>query len=182
VAPGGPFRVCRTRRGVTMRKGVAILVAVITLLVGIRVAVSHCEIPCGIYNDRARIVLLREHITTVEKSMKQIEALGAAEDRSWNQLVRWVRNKEDHAEKIQDIVTRYFMTQRVKVPPEGDSKAEARYVKQVTTLHKLLVTAMRMKQTTDTAHVESARKLVTGFAEAYFGPEDLEHLKEHGGK
>ncbi|MHC4473207.1 MAG: superoxide dismutase [Ni] [Planctomycetota bacterium] len=157
-----------------MKKTVTILVSTAVLLGVVTVALSHCEIPCGIYDDKARVVLLKEHITTVEKSMKKL-----SEKESMNQLVRWISNKEDHAEKIQHIVTQYFMTQRVKVPAEGDAKAEAKYLKQLTSLHKLLVTAMKMKQTTDPAHVKRARELVDEFAAAYFGPEDLKRLREH---
>ena len=74
----------------------------------------HCEIPCGIYDDQARITLLKEHITTIEKSMDQIEELQSKQDKDYNQLVRWIVNKEDHAEKLMGIVTQYFMTQRIK--------------------------------------------------------------------
>jgi hypothetical protein len=39
---------------------------------------------------------------------------------------------------------------------------------------------MKMKQTTDTAHVATARKLVEEFVAAYFSAEDQKHLKtEH---
>ena len=36
------------------------------------IAGAHCQIPCGIYDDAARITMMEEHVTTIEKSMKQI--------------------------------------------------------------------------------------------------------------
>ena len=36
---------------------------------------GHCEIPCGIYDDSLRVAMIKEHINTVEKSMKQINLL-----------------------------------------------------------------------------------------------------------
>jgi len=87
-------------------------------------AAAHCQIPCGIYDDELRVQLIEEHITTVEKSMNQIVALGKASPVDYNQLVRWVNNKEEHAQKIQDIVTAYFMAQRIK-PPKDHSDEEA---------------------------------------------------------
>lgn len=39
---------------------------------------AHCEVPCGIYNDSARLELMGEHCTTIEKSMKQIVELSKA--------------------------------------------------------------------------------------------------------
>ena len=32
---------------------------------------AHCEVPCGIYEDSVRIVMIYEHITTIEQSMKK---------------------------------------------------------------------------------------------------------------
>ncbi len=144
-------------------------------------AISHCEIPCGIYNDTLRVVMIREDIATVEKSMKAIRDLGAAEKPHWNQLVRWVRNKEEHAGKIQEIVTRYFLTQRIKVPAEGDREAREKYVRRLVALHQLLVTAMKMKQSTDPAVCRTARSLLDEFSRAYFSAEDRAHLGTHRG-
>ena len=68
-------------------------------------ALAHCQIPCGIYDDDARFTLMREHVATIEKSIKQITALGGEEKKNWNQLVRWVDNKEHHADELSEIVT-----------------------------------------------------------------------------
>lgn len=122
---------------------------------------AHCEIPCGIYNDSMRVVLLKEHITTVEKSMSKIVELSGAKERDENQLSRWVSNKEVHASEIQEIVTQYFMTQRIK--PETEQ-----YEKKVTLLHKILISAMKAKQTTDQKHIETLRSLVAEFDKLYF--------------
>nr|WP_319571807.1 superoxide dismutase [Ni] [uncultured Draconibacterium sp.] len=58
---------------------------------------AHCEIPCGIYGNSVRIALLYEHIETIEKSMNQINKLSKSENPDYNQLVRWVMNKEEYA-------------------------------------------------------------------------------------
>jgi nickel superoxide dismutase len=162
-----------------MKRGITLLASFITVLGAARIAVSHCEIPCGIYDDQMRIVMIRENITTIEKSMMKIKEIGTADKPDWNQLVRWVTNKESHAEKLQHIVTQYFMTQRVKAPANDDATAMGKYAQQLTSLHQLLVAAMKMKQTTDPAWIDQARKLTDEFAGAYLSPEDLKHLKEH---
>jgi nickel superoxide dismutase len=128
-------------------------------------AFAHCEIPCGIYGDQMRIATIHEHLDTVEKSMKQITELsqkGSNTPVDNNQLIRWVSNKETHATEIQHIVTQYFMTQRIK-PSEEDRAA---YAKKLQLLHEMLFYAMKTKQTTDTAHVEKMRSLVSEFYEA----------------
>ena len=140
---------------------------------------AHCEMPCGIYGDKMRIAMLYEHVTTVEKSMKQVDELAKAPSANANQLVRWVNNKEAHCNEIQHIVTQYFMTQRIKPAPKSDKAASEAYLSRLRTLHAMLIHAMKAKQTTDVAHVEQLRQLIDEFAELYFSEDDLKHLREH---
>jgi len=138
---------------------------------------AHCEIPCGIYNDKLRIDLLLEHTATIEKSMTQITELSAAGGKNYNQLIRWVVNKEEHANQFQHIVTQYFMTQRIKMPE--DSSAKEAYLNQLSLLHEMLILAMKSKQTTDIEYCNKMRQAIDSFSTAYFGKEELQHLKEH---
>jgi len=133
---------------------------------------AHCQIPCGIYGDQTRATLLAEHITTIEKSMKQIVELSAKTPTDYNQLVRWVNNKEEHADKISEIVTYYFMAQRVKKPADGDPAKQKAYIEQLTILHEMLVSTMKAKQSTDLVHIENLRSQLDRFSHAYPG---LEH-------
>ena len=130
-------------------------------------AYSHCQVPCGIYGDDARFDAIAEHITTIEKSIKQIESLSAEEKTNMNQVVRWVNNKEKHADEISQIVTYYFMAQRVKLPAAGDTKAYNEYIKKLTLLHEMLVYAMKTKQTTDLVNVDNLRVALEKFHRAY---------------
>lgn len=134
---------------------------------------AHCEIPCGIYGDSVRITLIYEHIETIEKSMNQINELSKQESPDYNQLIRWVANKEEHAIKIQEIVSQYFLHQRVKPVTSDNEEAYRKYTKQLELLHNVLVFAMKSKQSTDLAHIESLREKVHAFEHVYF--EDHEH-------
>lgn len=144
-----------------------------TLLAGVVVAVfagyvyAHCQIPCGIYGDETRIKLLYEHITTVEKSMQEIQKLSALEKPDYNQLVRWVQNKEDHVAKINAIIVDYFLAQRVKPADKDDIAAYAAYTQKVMVLHQILVNGMKAKQTTDLEYVQKLRELVDAFEHLY---------------
>ena len=133
---------------------------------------AHCQIPCGIYDDELRVQLIEEHITTIEKSMNQIISLSAAEKVNYNQLVRWIDNKERHAQEIQDIVTAYFMAQRIKSPISHDNETEVNeYLHKLALLHAIQVHAMKAKQSTDLEEVATLRDLVAKFRTAYFGEE-----------
>ncbi len=129
---------------------------------------SHCEIPCGIYNDEIRINLLQEHITTIEKSMNKITAISSEKKIDNNQLIRWVTNKEDHAKKFQDIVYQYFMTQRIPLVDQKDEKKYSQYTQKLILLHEMLVYAMKAKQSVNLDHINKLRKLVEEFRKVYF--------------
>ena len=145
-----------------MKKDLILLAAAgVLVLFSISSASAHCEIPCGIYDDQLRTKLIAEDITTIEKSIKEIEALRKAEPINYNQLIRWVSNKEDHANKIQHIVWQYFMTQRIK-------PGQKKYAETLSVLHQMLIAAMKCKQTTDLSHVESLRSLLKKFEGLYF--------------
>lgn len=128
---------------------------------------SHCQIPCGIYGDETRFTMLMEHIATIEKSMTQIEELSAQDDINPNQIVRWVTNKEEHAAEFTDIVTFYFLAQRIK-PAEKGSEGYETYQSQLEMLHHMIVFAMKCKQTTDLENTEKLKQLVGDFKESYF--------------
>jgi len=155
-----------------MKRFVLASVAVLALIAYTLPASAHCQIPCGIYDDELRVQLIEEHITTVEKSMKKIVEIGGAETVDYNQLVRWVDNKEAHANEIQDIVTAYFMAQRIKPPKDhGDEAAVNEYMHKLALLHAIQIHAMKAKQSTDLTEIETLRKLTGKFRVAYFGEE-----------
>ena len=82
-------------------KNRAILLAVlVSMVVLASLAWPHCQVPCGIYNDQMRFDMIGEHIATIEKSIKQITELSAEPKPNMNQIVRWVNNKDEHADEI----------------------------------------------------------------------------------
>ena len=152
------------------------------LLIGLIIVISlsyssksyaHCEIPCGIYEDTLRIELIKEHIVTIEKSMKMIIKLSEEEKPNYNQIVRWVNNKEEHANKLQEIVTQYFLTQRIKPESDKNNDRYYKYIKHVTLLHQLMVLSMKTKQSTDFLYINKLNHTINLFEESYF------HKHEH---
>lgn len=148
-------------------RNLTILVATY-LFAAVAPLLAHCEIPCGIYGDEARLVALDEDLRTVEKAMGQISALNDMGDvQSANQLARWVSAKEEHANRIQRVVSQYFMTQRLKVPDTEDDAAFETYTKKLVLLHKILRGAMKCKQSVDLEEVEAVRDLIHEFKHTY---------------
>lgn len=139
---------------------------------------AHCQVPCGIYGDAVRIVQIEEDITTVRKAMNMINDLaGQSDAQSLNQLSRWVRTKEDHAQKVQEAVLNYFLAQRVKAKEKG-SKERQQYVDQTLTLHQLIVSMMKCKQTVEQRNCSNAFELLDKFTNLYFDQHGIDHLKK----
>ena len=131
-------------------------------------AVAHCQVPCGIYDDEARFAMIEENLVTIEKAMGQIRAL-AGDPAEANQLVRWVATKEAHAGDTMEIISQYFLAQRIKAPESADQALLLEYHRKLASLHQMLVTAMKCKQTTDAGNVEKLRGLLATFHGQYFG-------------
>lgn len=146
----------------------SIILAVTALVGGAAAFVcAHCEIPCGIYDDPMRMKMIYEHIATLDKSVHEINHLNEAEKPNYNQLIRWVDNKDSHADQLQEIISQYFMTQRI-VPAEPGTAGYDKYVREITLLHRMLIQAMKIKQSTDPAAVEKLRGIAAEFEASYF--------------
>ena len=160
-----------------MRKLVLLLSSAVLLMAFSSPIFSHCEIPCGIYNDEMRFDMMEEDIATIEKSMNEIAGLSRAKETNYNQIVRWVMNKESHADKIVHVVTQYFMTQRLKPVDKKDLTAYRRYTTKLVLLHEMLFYAMKAKQTTDLENVKKLRTLLADFRAVYFSREQKHKVK-----
>lgn len=113
---------------------------------------AHCQVPCGIYDDNNVLGAMHTDYVTVEKAAKKIAELSKDPAANAHQLTRWIMNKESHAQAIQDKVLNYFLAQRLKTA-EAKTNQES-YNKKLTTCHKLIVAAMKCKQSTDPKAVE----------------------------
>ena len=149
-------------------KKITALVLFLTMLILLKpVVFSHCEVPCGIYNDQMRFTMIEEHIATIEKAINQITALSKESPQNMNQIVRWVMNKEKHAEEIQHIVSQYFMTQRLKLVDKDDAKTSKVLMAKLAMCHEILVYAMKTKQSTDLDNISKLKMAVHNFKASY---------------
>ncbi len=140
---------------------ISLILTIALLGVSIPGASAHCQIPCGIYDHQARVDLMLEHIGTIEKSVKKsTELSGKTDAKSQNQLIRWVNNKEQHAQKIQDIISTYFLAQVVKPADPNNKSAYKAYLQKLADHHAVIVAAMKTKQTVDLEKVKALRQAV----------------------
>lgn len=164
-----------------MKSTLAVALGVAMLaLVAAKPAQAHCQIPCGIFDDMLRIDMMTEDITTIERSIKAIADLaGKTSAADINQVVRWVENKDHHADLLAETVSEYFLRQRVKAPAGDDAAAAKKYADQLIALHGLLVTSMKAKQAVDLDTVKAMRDQLERFKSLYFTPEQLAQGAAH---
>lgn len=130
-------------------------------------ASAHCQVPCGIYDDDARIAQLQEDSVTIGKAIVQINLLSKNKDaKSVNQATRWIVTKEQHASHIIQVVSEYFLTQKVKPVASGSDGYDA-YLKKLADHHAVMVAAMKAKQNTDKASVDALNQAIGTLSHHY---------------
>ena len=128
-------------------------------------AFSHCQIPCGIYDDHAKVKEMLQDAVTIEKAADLIaELAGKSDAQSQNQLVRWVMNKESHAQNVISTMSDYYLTQRVKASQED-------YTERLVKHHTVIVAAMKAKQNADVKYAKELMKAIEAIA-PYYPPHD----------
>ena len=135
---------------------------------------SHCQVPCGVYDDTMRVKMIEEHTLTILKSMNYI-ASNQNDLEQQNQVTRWIINKEQHAQEIQEIISEYFLTQRIKLKDESQESKDL-YHAQLAILHSILLDAMKCKQTVDTSITNSLLENLNKFVNLYFDEHGKKHL------
>eukprot|EP00049_Salpingoeca_infusionum_P010019 m.169980 g.169980 ORF g.169980 m.169980 type:complete len:166 (-) comp14514_c0_seq1:151-648(-) len=135
---------------------------------------AHCQVPCGIYDDDARIETLREDTMTIAKSVSQIARLSRQGDDpvNLNQAVRWINTKEKHASDIISLISEYFLTQKVK-PLDASDPKYTEYLEVLAVHHKVMVAAMRTKQTVDPHRVGDLAHAVGDLSKVYSKNTDI---------
>ncbi len=132
-----------------------------TALLSTGVAHSHCQLPCGIYDDHARVHSMLEDADTIQKTVILIKDNSGKNDaQSNNQLVRSIANKESHAQSIIETISDYFLTQRVK-PSQDD------YTERLKKHHAVIIASMKAKQNSDLQHVDDLKATIAELEEYY---------------
>ena len=122
---------------------------------------SHCQVPCGIYDDHARVDQMLEDSTTVIKAATMMTELsGKTDPQSMNQMVRWIMNKEKHAQNIITTISDYFLTQRVKT-------GQPDYAERLQRHHAVIVAAMKAKQHAENSFGLALQKAIQGLEHYY---------------
>ena len=138
-----------------------VMVLSVSLIIYSPIAYSHCQIPCGIYDDHARVKTMLEDVATARKAIDLIAELSKKSDmQSNNQIIRWVMSKESHAQNIISTISDYFLTQRVKSKQKD-------YIERLKKHHAVIVAAMKVKQNADMTYVDALEESIEALLPYY---------------
>eukprot|EP00039_Didymoeca_costata_P018050 m.331959 g.331959 ORF g.331959 m.331959 type:complete len:209 (+) comp16825_c0_seq1:62-688(+) len=141
-----------------------------TLELSQRLVGGHCQVPCGIFDDPKLVAEVKEACATIRKAIVQINELSAAMSaQNFNQMTRWVNTKEEHAGKIIEQMSSYCLCQRVKPvgAPGSPFKEEKDYIDALKAHHNVMIKAMKVKQTVDTAACDALEHAVEDMSKMY---------------
>ena len=108
---------------------------------------AHCQMPCGIYHDDVVFDWGDQFVETAFKGMTVMIDSSFTTPKEKATFVRWVLNKEKESDDLANLLTTYFLQQKIK-PGEQDTP------KKLEALHKLLFLLVSIKQNVDIAIVE----------------------------
>ena len=131
-----------------------------------KTVLAHCQVPCGIYGDQRRFEQMLEDEQTISKAQVTLGELSEAgpDPQNINQIVRWVNTKEEHASRVMTTISTYFLAQRIKTD-------DPKYSEKLMAAHKVMLMAMKAKQSADPATAKSLEKAIFDFYRAYEGKE-----------
>ncbi|MBA3722922.1 MAG: hypothetical protein H0W88_11055 [Parachlamydiaceae bacterium] len=103
---------------------------------------SHCQMPCGIYHDEMVFDQIDQYIETMAKGISILTESKFTTVQEKNEFIRWVALKETASDVAAEIITTYFLQQKIKA-------GEDNTVERLVSAHKLLFYLMTIKQTAD---------------------------------
>ncbi|CCB85783.1 MULTISPECIES: superoxide dismutase [Ni] [Parachlamydia] len=109
---------------------------------------SHCQMPCGIYHDNMIYDQIDQYVETMVKGITVLTDNKFTTLHDKNEFVRWIMTKETESNKVSELITTYFLQQKIK-PDEEDS------TKKVVMAHRLLFLIVGIKQNIDIKMVKN---------------------------
>lgn len=127
---------------------------------------AHCQLPCGIYHDDMIYDLIDQYAETMYKGITVMNQSKLDSVHDFNELTRWVIEKEKESNETAQLITFYFLQQKIKPgEPETTKRLEA--------AHKLLFLLVAIKQNNEIRFVDQFAKQWEDF-KLMFHPEGYE--------
>lgn len=125
----------------------ALLVGIASFICHTGSLAAHCQMPCGIYHDEMVFNQIDQYIETMYKGMTELKNSKFSNPLERNNFIRWVALKESASDEMANLITQYFLQQKIK-PGEPDT------AKRLVSAHKMLFELTAIKQNVDLKMIE----------------------------
>jgi nickel superoxide dismutase len=121
---------------------------IIALLCHTGSLMAHCQMPCGIYHDELVFNQIDQYIETMYKGITELNNSKFSTPFERNNFIRWVKLKDSASDEIANLITEYFLQQKIK-PAEADTP------KRLISAHKMLFELTAIKQNVNIKMIEA---------------------------
>jgi nickel superoxide dismutase len=137
----------KPNNGITMKMKYFTL-GIATILCRTGYLAAHCQMPCGIYHDEMVFNQVDQYIETMYKGITELNTIKFSNPKERNNFTRWVLLKETASDEMANLITQYFLQQKIK-PDEPDT------AKRLVSAHKMLFELTAIKQNVDLKMIET---------------------------
>ena len=123
------------------------LVGIATFICRVSFLTAHCQMPCGIYHDEMVFNQIDQYIETMYKGITELKNNPFSTPLERNNFTRWVLLKETASDEMANLITQYFLQQKIK-------SGEPDTAKRLAIAHKMLFELTAIKQNVDLKMVE----------------------------
>lgn len=127
--------------------------------------IAHCQMPCGIYHDEMVFNQIDQYIETMYKGITELKNSKFSTPFERNNFIRWVMLKDKASDEIANLITEYFLQQKIK-PNEPDT------VKRLVGAHNMLFELVAIKQNVDL-------KMLDAFADDWENFKQMFHVMNY---
>uniref|UniRef100_UPI00140E9480 superoxide dismutase [Ni] n=1 Tax=Neochlamydia sp. AcF84 TaxID=2315858 RepID=UPI00140E9480 len=121
---------------------------IIALLCHTGTLMAHCQMPCGVYHDELVFNQIDQYIETMYKGITELNNSKFSTPFERNNFIRWVKLKDSASDEIANLITAYFLQQKIK-PAEADTP------KRLISAHKMLFELTAIKQNVNIKMIET---------------------------
>lgn len=125
----------------------ALFIGIIALICRTASLMAHCQMPCGIYHDEMVFNQIDQYIETMYKGITELKNSQFSTPFERNNFIRWVVLKENASNEMANLITEYFLQQKIK-PGEADT------AKRLVSAHKMLFQLTAIKQNVNIKMIE----------------------------
>jgi hypothetical protein len=119
-------------------------------------------------DEREDFERMWSYVSKMEEAVMKINEIAGREKPSVNEMVYWTQIKEKNCDRLREVISCNFLSERVMPDLDSDGKVDKGYENELMQLNEILLCNMKVKRTDELSNVEHLRILLARFRRAHF--------------